>query len=58
MAAGQQLGLDEKKGRALTLQTALGAAQMAITADEITAVLRRKVTSSKYNRVPSPYLMR
>lgn len=45
IAAGQQLGLDEKTARALTLQTALGAAQMAITADETPAVLRQRVTS-------------
>ncbi|MFO1391700.1 MAG: pyrroline-5-carboxylate reductase [Agitococcus sp.] len=45
IAAGQQLGLDEKTARALTLQTALGAAQMAITADEVPAVLRQRVTS-------------
>jgi len=45
MAAGQSLGLDEKTARALTLQTALGAAQMAITADVEPAELRRRVTS-------------
>ncbi|PTQ91147.1 pyrroline-5-carboxylate reductase [Agitococcus lubricus] len=43
--AGCQLGLDEKTARALTLQTALGAAQMAITADVSPAELRRRVTS-------------
>lgn len=43
--AGQALGLDEKTARALTLQTALGAAQMAITSDVPPAELRRRVTS-------------
>jgi len=45
IAAGKQLGLDEKTARALTLQTALGAAQMAITSDAPPAELRRRVTS-------------
>lgn len=45
MAAGRELGLDEKTARALTLQTALGAAQMAITADVAPEELRRRVTS-------------
>lgn len=45
MAAGRDLGLDEKTARALTLQTALGAAQMAITADVGPDELRRRVTS-------------
>lgn len=45
MAAGRELGLDEKAARALTLQTALGAAQMAITSDAEPAELRRRVTS-------------
>jgi pyrroline-5-carboxylate reductase len=45
IAAGCELGLDEKTARALTLQTALGAAQMAITADVSPAELRRRVTS-------------
>lgn len=45
MAAGRDLGLDEKAARALTLQTALGAAQMAITADVGPDELRRRVTS-------------
>lgn len=45
MAAGRELGLDEKAARALTLQTALGAAQMAITADVGPDELRRRVTS-------------
>ena len=41
--AGQALGLDEKTARALTLQTALGAAQMANTSDVAPAELRRRV---------------
>jgi pyrroline-5-carboxylate reductase len=45
MQAGRELGLDEKTARALTLQTALGAAQMAITADVGPDELRRRVTS-------------
>lgn len=45
MAAGEALGLDADTARALTLQTALGAAQMAITADVGPAELRRRVTS-------------
>ena len=45
MAAGRELGLDEKTARALTLQTALGAAHMAITGDVDPAELRRRVTS-------------
>ena len=45
MAAGRSLGLDDKTARALTLQTALGAAQMAITADVEPGELRRRVTS-------------
>lgn len=45
MAAGRELGLDDKTARALTLQTALGAAQMAITADVGPDELRRRVTS-------------
>lgn len=45
MMAGRDLGLDEKTARALTLQTALGAAQMAITADVGPDELRRRVTS-------------
>jgi pyrroline-5-carboxylate reductase len=45
MAAGRELGLDDKTARALTLQTALGAAQMAITADVGPEELRRRVTS-------------
>lgn len=45
IAAGRELGLDEKLARQLTLQTALGAAQMALASDEDPAELRRKVTS-------------
>lgn len=45
IAAGVRLGLDEVDARALTLQTALGAAQMAITADVGPDELRRRVTS-------------
>lgn len=47
IAAGVQLGLGEREARALTLQTALGAAQMAITADVGPDELRRRVTSPK-----------
>ncbi|MDP1775590.1 MAG: pyrroline-5-carboxylate reductase dimerization domain-containing protein, partial [Moraxellaceae bacterium] len=43
--AGVKLGLDEQDARALTLQTALGAAQMAITSDVGPAELRKRVTS-------------
>lgn len=43
--AGKNLGLDEKTSAALTLQTALGAAQMAITSEHSPAQLRRNVTS-------------
>ena len=43
--AGKNLGLDEKTASALTLQTALGAAQMAITSENTPAQLRRNVTS-------------
>jgi|JI8StandDraft_1071087.scaffolds.fasta_scaffold04816_2 pyrroline-5-carboxylate reductase len=45
IAAGQALGLDEKTARDLTLQTALGAAQMAITSGDSPARLRQNVTS-------------
>jgi pyrroline-5-carboxylate reductase len=44
-AAGKKLGLDEKTARLLTLQTALGAAKMALESTEDCATLRRKVTS-------------
>jgi pyrroline-5-carboxylate reductase len=43
--AGKNLGLDEKTATALTLQTALGAAQMAITSSNTPAELRKNVTS-------------
>lgn len=43
--AGKNLGLDEKAATALTLQTALGAAQMAITSANSPAELRKNVTS-------------
>ncbi len=41
----KNLGLDEKVATALTLQTALGAAQMAITSSIYPAELRKNVTS-------------
>ena len=43
--AGKNLGLNEKVATALTLQTALGAAQMAITSSNTPAELRKNVTS-------------
>ena len=43
--AGQNMGLDEKVATALTLQTSLGAAQMAITSASSPAELRKNVTS-------------
>lgn len=43
--AGKELGLSEPVAKQLTLQTALGSAQMAITSDEDAAELRRRVTS-------------
>ncbi len=43
--AGKNLGLDEKVATELTLQTALGAAQMAITSANTPAQLRKNVTS-------------
>ncbi|EET81245.1 pyrroline-5-carboxylate reductase [Acinetobacter radioresistens] len=43
--AGKNLGLDEKVATALTLQTALGAAQMAITSSSSPSELRKNVTS-------------
>ena len=45
IAAGQALGLSEQVSRQLTLQTALGSAQMAITGSVEPAELRRRVTS-------------
>ncbi|MGB1579969.1 MAG: pyrroline-5-carboxylate reductase [Nevskiales bacterium] len=44
-AAGEQLGLEADKARLLTLQTALGAARMALESKEDLAELRRRVTS-------------
>ncbi|WP_255399494.1 pyrroline-5-carboxylate reductase [Oceanicoccus sp. KOV_DT_Chl] len=44
-AAGEQLGLSADVAKQLTLQTALGAAQMAISSDVDAAELRRRVTS-------------
>jgi pyrroline-5-carboxylate reductase len=43
--AGEQLGLTPDIARQLTLQTALGSAQMAIASDVDAAELRRRVTS-------------
>lgn len=43
--SGKNLGLDEKVATALTLQTALGAAQMAITSSNSPTELRKNVTS-------------
>lgn len=42
---GEQLGLNAEMARQLTLQTALGAAKMALASDVDTATLRRQVTS-------------
>lgn len=44
-AAGEALGLDAKTAKDLTLQTALGAAKMAMASDVSAADLRRRVTS-------------
>ena len=44
-AAGEQLGLSAEAAKQLTLQTALGAAKMAIASDVDAAELRRRVTS-------------
>lgn len=43
--AGKDLGLDERTATTLTLQTALGAAQMAITSEQAPTQLRKNVTS-------------
>lgn len=43
--AGQEAGLSEEVARQLTLQTALGAARMAVESDVDAAELRRRVTS-------------
>lgn len=44
-AAGEELGLSQEVAEKLTLQTALGAAKMAINSDVDAAELRRRVTS-------------
>lgn len=44
-AAGEKLGLPRKTAAQLTLQTALGAAHMAVSSDVDAAELRRRVTS-------------
>jgi len=44
-SAGCQLGLPEDTARLLTLQTAFGAAKMALESSEDAATLRRRVTS-------------
>ncbi|QLL13093.1 pyrroline-5-carboxylate reductase [Pseudomonas chlororaphis] len=44
-AAGEKLGLPRETARQLTLQTALGAAHMAVSSDVDAAELRRRVTS-------------
>lgn len=44
-AAGEQLGLSPEDARALTLQTALGAATMALDSEVDAAELRRRVSS-------------
>jgi pyrroline-5-carboxylate reductase len=43
--AGVALGLNEKTARLLSIQTALGAAKLALEAEEDPAVLRQRVTS-------------
>lgn len=43
--AGEQLGLPRETAEQLTLQTALGAARMAVSSDVDAAELRRRVTS-------------
>ena len=43
--AGQVLGLTEKTARLLALQTAFGAAKMALESSEDASVLRQRVTS-------------
>lgn len=43
--AGTELGLDAETARTLTLQTALGAARMALESGEPPGTLRRQVTS-------------
>jgi pyrroline-5-carboxylate reductase len=44
-AAGQELGLPESTAQLLALQTAFGAAKMALESNEDAATLRRQVTS-------------
>ncbi|MES9848506.1 MAG: pyrroline-5-carboxylate reductase, partial [Candidatus Thiodiazotropha sp.] len=44
-SSARQMGLDEDTARLLTLQTALGAARMALESSDSPAVLRQKVTS-------------
>ncbi len=46
-AAGVSMGLDRATAKRLTLQTALGAARIALDEDEDPAVLRERVTSPK-----------
>ena len=43
--AGQAMGLTSEQARNLTLQTALGAARMAVESNESAATLRQRVTS-------------
>ena len=47
MEAGKELGLDAETAEKLTLQTALGAAKMAVSSDVDVKELRRRVTSPK-----------
>jgi pyrroline-5-carboxylate reductase len=47
IAAGKQLGLSAESATELTLQTALGAAKMALNSDVDVQELRRRVTSPK-----------
>lgn len=44
-AAGRSLGLDSEAARLLTLQTAFGAAKMALESSEAPGILRERVTS-------------
>jgi pyrroline-5-carboxylate reductase len=45
MATARKLGLEDDSARKLVLQTALGAARLALQSEDDPAVLRRKVTS-------------
>lgn len=45
--AGMEAGLSLEDSKALTIQTCLGAARMALTSEDDLATLRRKVTSPK-----------